>query len=158
LRAILVLRGHEAMLDADLAALYEVETRVLVQAVKRNAERFPEDFMFQLAIKEVERLRSQIATIDRLWGTSGAPSRFACRSPLERPAVKTRNERDLDLENCAYHWHSPPNCADRTRAAAVRAAPALGGRQRTPAGTRRSRVRRPNWVSAIDDGLESPPP
>ena len=58
-RAILVLRGHKAMLDADLAALYEVETRVLVQAVKRNVERFPEDFMFQLATEEVERLRSQ---------------------------------------------------------------------------------------------------
>jgi hypothetical protein len=58
-RAILVLRDHKVLLDSDLAALYEVETRVLVQAVKRNLERFPEDFMFQLGPEEVESLRSQ---------------------------------------------------------------------------------------------------
>jgi hypothetical protein len=58
-RAILVLRGHKVMLDADLATLYEVETRALVQAVKRNIERFPEDFMFQLDAEEVQALRSQ---------------------------------------------------------------------------------------------------
>jgi hypothetical protein len=58
-RAILLLRGHKVMLDADLATLYEVETRVLVQAVKRNIERFPEDFMFQLDVEEVQALRSQ---------------------------------------------------------------------------------------------------
>ena len=58
-RAILLLRGHKVLLDADLAALYEVETRVLVQAVKRNLERFPEDFMFQLGPEEVDSLRSQ---------------------------------------------------------------------------------------------------
>jgi len=58
-RAILLLRGHKVMLDADLATLYEVETRALVQAVKRNLERFPEDFMFQLDAEELEALRSQ---------------------------------------------------------------------------------------------------
>ena len=58
-RAILVLRGLKVMLDSALAALYDVETRVLVQAVKRNQERFPEDFMFQLEAAEVEVLRSQ---------------------------------------------------------------------------------------------------
>ena len=47
-QAILVLRGHRAMLDSDLANLYEVPTKVLVQAVKRNRQRFPQDFMFQL--------------------------------------------------------------------------------------------------------------
>ena len=50
------------MLDADLAELYEVETRVLNQAVKRNINRFPNDFMFQLTKKEWEDLRSQIAS------------------------------------------------------------------------------------------------
>ena len=59
-RAILLLRGEKVMLDADLAALYGVATRVLVQAVKRNAERFPPDFMFQLTREEVNLLRSQI--------------------------------------------------------------------------------------------------
>ena len=58
-RAILLLRGHKVILDADLATLYEVETRALVQAVKRNLERFPQDFMFQLGAEEVEVLRSQ---------------------------------------------------------------------------------------------------
>ena len=58
-RAILVLRGNKVMLDADLAALYEVDTRVLLQAVKRNADRFPADFMFQLTLEEAQRSRSQ---------------------------------------------------------------------------------------------------
>jgi hypothetical protein len=56
---IFMLRDHKVMLDADLATLYAVETRVLVQAVKRNLERFPQDFMFQLDAEEVEGLRSQ---------------------------------------------------------------------------------------------------
>lgn len=51
-KAILLIRGHKVMLDADLAALYEVEVRVLVQAVKRNLARFPPDFMFQLTPEE----------------------------------------------------------------------------------------------------------
>lgn len=58
-RAILVLRGHKVLLDADLAELYQVETRSLVQAVKRNLERFPSDFMFQLNNQELSALRSQ---------------------------------------------------------------------------------------------------
>jgi ORF6N domain len=57
---IYAIRGQTVMFDADLAALYGVETRVLVQAVKRNAERFPEDFMFQLSGEELEDWRSQI--------------------------------------------------------------------------------------------------
>jgi hypothetical protein len=61
-RAIAVLRGHKVLLDEDLAALYGVETKVLVQAVKRNAARFPEDFMFQLSAPEWAALRSQIVT------------------------------------------------------------------------------------------------
>lgn len=47
-RAILLIRGHKVMLDVDLAALYEVDTKVLNQAVKRNIDRFPPDFAFQL--------------------------------------------------------------------------------------------------------------
>lgn len=59
-KRIFVVRGRQVMLDEDLADLYGVETRVLVQQVKRNAKRFPEDFMFQLAGTEAEVLRSQI--------------------------------------------------------------------------------------------------
>jgi len=55
-------RGKTVMLDSDLAELYEVDTRVLNQSVKRNLSRFPEDFMFQLTVDEFEILRSQIVT------------------------------------------------------------------------------------------------
>ena len=58
-RRIVRLRGHNVLFDAVLATLYGVDTRELVQAVKRNAERFPSDFMFQLTPGEVVRLRSQ---------------------------------------------------------------------------------------------------
>jgi len=66
-RSILLFREHKVLLDADLAELYGVETRVLVQAVKRNAHRFPDDFMFQLSDDEFEDLRSQ-SVISRSWG------------------------------------------------------------------------------------------
>jgi phage regulator Rha-like protein len=56
---IYLLRGHKVMLDRDLAELYGVETRALIQAVKRNPARFPSDFMFQLTNQEVIGLRSQ---------------------------------------------------------------------------------------------------
>ena len=62
-RAILVLRGHKVMLDADLARLYGVPTKVLNQAVTRNIDRFPKDFMFQLTEEEATRLRSQTVTL-----------------------------------------------------------------------------------------------
>ena len=57
-----VIRGKQVMLDRDLARLYGVEARALNQAVQRNIERFPEDFMFQLSKEEFENLRSQIVT------------------------------------------------------------------------------------------------
>lgn len=60
------IRGQKVMLDRDLAEMYGVETRALNQAVKRNAERFPEDFMFQLTIHEWNDLKSQIVTSS--WG------------------------------------------------------------------------------------------
>lgn len=63
-RKIYEIRGQRVILDRDLAALYQVETRVLNQAVKRNAERFPDDFMFQLTKEEAEVLRSQIVTLN----------------------------------------------------------------------------------------------
>jgi hypothetical protein len=56
---ILLVRGHRVLLDADLAALYGVKTRALNQAVKRNAERFPSDFMFRLSARELDNWRSQ---------------------------------------------------------------------------------------------------
>jgi hypothetical protein len=59
---ILILRGQKVLLDADLAALYDVPTKRFNEQVKRNLERFPEDFMFQLTQEEYDSLRSQFAT------------------------------------------------------------------------------------------------
>ena len=59
-QAIYLIRGQNVMLDRDLAELYGVETRALIQAVKRNPTRFPEDFMFQFTPEELENWRSQI--------------------------------------------------------------------------------------------------
>src|SRR2546430_17384683 len=61
---IRTVRGHKVLLIADLAALYEVPTKALVQAIKRNPERFPANFMFHLTEQEVRALRSQIVTLD----------------------------------------------------------------------------------------------
>lgn len=61
-KAIYLIRGEKVMLDRDLALLYSVETKVLNRAVKRNLQRFPLDFMFQLTAEETEILRCQIGT------------------------------------------------------------------------------------------------
>lgn len=63
---IFLIRGQKTMLDADLAELYGVETRRLNEQVRRNSERFPEDFMFQLSEEEFANLKSQFATSS--WG------------------------------------------------------------------------------------------
>jgi hypothetical protein len=73
---ILLLRGQRVMLDADLALLYDVETRVLVQAVTRNRDRFPEDFMFRLSREEFADLRSQIGISSRGGGRRFPPYAF----------------------------------------------------------------------------------
>src|ERR1051326_1591482 len=65
-RKIYIMRGEKVMLDSDLAELYQVQTKVLNQAIRRNRNRFPEDFMFQLTAEETENLRSQIVTSS--WG------------------------------------------------------------------------------------------
>ncbi len=62
---IFLIRKEKVMLDSDLAELYGVETRVLKQAVRRNIERFPDDFMFHLTLKEYRSLRSQIVILKR---------------------------------------------------------------------------------------------
>jgi hypothetical protein len=65
-RAILFIRGHKVMLSPELAGLYHVEPRILIQAVKRNLDRFPDDFMFQLTAEEWEDLKSQFVISS--WG------------------------------------------------------------------------------------------
>lgn len=63
---IFIIRGVQVMIDKDLAKLYQVETRRLMEQVKRNIERFDSDFMFQLTKKEFDNLKSQNATSS--WG------------------------------------------------------------------------------------------
>lgn len=63
---IFIIRGHKFMLDSDLADLYGVPTKTLIQAVKRNRKRFPDDFVFLITNKEVTCLRSQIVTSNRI--------------------------------------------------------------------------------------------
>jgi hypothetical protein len=63
-RRIHLIQGHRVMLDSDLAKLYHVTTKAFNQAVKRNQNRFPKDFMFQLTLEEATALRSQTVTLD----------------------------------------------------------------------------------------------
>jgi phage regulator Rha-like protein len=63
-RRIHLIQGHRVMLDSDLAKLYHVTTKAFNQAVKRNQDRFPKDFMFQLTLEEARALRSQTVTLD----------------------------------------------------------------------------------------------
>ena len=72
---IYTIRNQQVMLDIDLAVLYNIENKVLNQAVKRNIERFPEDFMFQLTTKELQNLKSQFVT-SRWGGTRKLPHVF----------------------------------------------------------------------------------
>jgi hypothetical protein len=74
--SILIIRGQKVLLDVDLARMYGVTTKVLNQAVRRNAERFPDDFMFQLDSEETQNLRSQIVTSNRRGGRRYYPYAF----------------------------------------------------------------------------------
>ena len=73
---IYIIRGEQVMLDYDLAEMYGMETKRLKEAVKRNINRFPSDFMFQLSKEEFESLRSQFATSNKRGGTRYMPFAF----------------------------------------------------------------------------------
>ena len=75
-RSILVIRGENVLLDADLAEMYGVETRALTQAVKRNLDRFPDDFMFQLTPEEFDQLRQHYGASSQWGGRRYAPYAF----------------------------------------------------------------------------------
>ncbi|MEM7249192.1 MAG: ORF6N domain-containing protein [Acidobacteriota bacterium] len=75
-RAIYLARGEKVMLDADLATLYGVTTKALKQAVRRNRERFPEDFMFELTLEEFRALRSQFVTLKESDSQRGQHPKF----------------------------------------------------------------------------------
>lgn len=88
--AIRIVRGHKVLLDTDLATRYGVKTRVLVQAVKCNRDRFPADFMFQLTNQEVAALRSQSVISNAQPGRGGrryAPYAFSEHGALMAATV-----------------------------------------------------------------------
>jgi hypothetical protein len=78
---IRTIRGHKVLLASDLAVLYDVETRALVQAVKRNLDRFPQDFTFQLTEQELTALRSQFVILDETTSEGRGRGRYAKYAP-----------------------------------------------------------------------------
>jgi hypothetical protein len=96
-RRIYLIRGQKVMLDSDLAALYQVPTKALNQAVQRNLERFPQDFMFRLTDQEVTSNRSQIVTGSRRHRDSRAlPYAFTEHGVAMLSAV-LRSERAVQM-------------------------------------------------------------
>ena len=85
---ILTIRGQKVVLDTELARIYGVPTKVFNQAVKRNKNKFPADFMFQLAAEEYEHLRSQFATSNRSQFVTGSQRH---RNPRYAPYVFTEH-------------------------------------------------------------------
>lgn len=94
-QCIYAIRGRNVMLDSDLAGLYGVQTKVLLQAVKRNIERFPADFMFQLSAGDFEILRSQFVT-SRWGGRRYAPYAFTEQGVAMLSSV-LRSKRAIEI-------------------------------------------------------------
>jgi ORF6N domain len=93
-RRILNLRDQKVMLDRDLAILYGVETRALNQAVKRNPDRFPEDFVFTLSRQEIERISQTVTSSSEAKIFKASPSIYArrYRDAFECSKERTRGE------------------------------------------------------------------
>lgn len=92
---ILLIRGQKVMLSVHLAELYEVEPRVLIQAVKRNSERFPEDFMFQLNAEELANLKSQIVISS--WGGARTPPYALTEQGVAMLSSVLRSRRAIEV-------------------------------------------------------------
>lgn len=96
-QTILTLRGHRVMLDSDLAGLYGVETRGLVQAVRRNSGRFPADFMFQLTADEFANLRSQSVMSSAAHGRRRSPSYASTEQGVAMLSSVLRSQRAVQV-------------------------------------------------------------
>src|SRR5216684_2618007 len=94
---ILILRGHKIILDSDLAELYGVPVKRLNEQVKRNAERFPADFMFQLSAKEHDSLKSQIATSSKARGGRRYPPYAFTEHGAIMAATVLNSERAVEM-------------------------------------------------------------
>ena len=97
-QVILLIRGQRVMLDRDLAALYGVETKNLNKAVRRNLDRFPADFMFQLTVEEAECLRFQFGTLKQ-----GQHFHLSAM-PQSGATSLAKSSRAVDIPN----WHFKP--------------------------------------------------
>ncbi|HDQ99487.1 MAG TPA: ORF6N domain-containing protein [candidate division WOR-3 bacterium] len=95
-QAILLIRGHRVMLDSDLATLYGVQTGALVRAVKRNTQRFPEDFMFQLTPGEFRDLKCQTG-ISSSWGGRRRPPYAFTEQGVAMLSSVLRSERAVQV-------------------------------------------------------------
>lgn len=133
---ILLLRGQKLLLSSDLAALYEVEARVLNQAVARNRERFPEDFMFALTAEEYANLKSQNVTSS--WGGARrAPPYAFTEQGVAMLSSLLRSERAVQVNIAITRLRQAPGDAgqpSRTRREAgphgAKIRPAIQGRVR----------------------------
>ena len=105
---ILVIRGHKVMIDADLAALYDVPTKRLNEQVKRNAERFPADFMFRLTRRERDELVANCDQLSRLKFASAMPCAFTEHGALMAASV-------LNTTRAVERNHPKTHDASRTR-------------------------------------------
>jgi phage regulator Rha-like protein len=83
-RRIYQMRGFRVMLDSDLAELYQVSTKALKQAIRRNIERFPGDFMFELSLEEYKTLRSQFVTLETGESLKGKHSKYSAYAFTEQ--------------------------------------------------------------------------
>jgi hypothetical protein len=102
-------RGHKVLLDTDLAELYGVATKVLLQAVRRNQERLPEDFMIQLTAAEWAALRSRIVTLESGRGQHRKYLPYAMS--VNRPGCSTRFSRRATRANVHVALTSRPTTA-----------------------------------------------
>lgn len=118
---IYYIREQKVMLDTDLAALYEVETKQLKRQVRRNTERFPDDFMFELTSEEFNSLRSQIGTLKRGEHPKYPPMAFTEQGVAMLSSVLNSSRainvniqiiriftriRQMLMENTEYDWRS----------------------------------------------------
>jgi hypothetical protein len=102
-QSIFIIRGMRVMLSTHLAALYDVEPRALIQAVKRNRQRFPADFMFQLDAGEWNSLKSQIVISS--WGGSrrAAPYAFTEQGiAMLSSVLKSRRAIQVNIDNARF--------------------------------------------------------
>lgn len=158
-QSILLIRGQKVMLDNDLASLYGVETKILNRAVRRNADRFPEDFAFQLNEEEFENLRCHFGTSSSRGGRRYAPYAFTeqgvamLSSVLRSPravAVNVEIMRTLCPPSADARLTRRPGAKARRPGKEVRRSVPSRLRRHPPThGSGEERLAPPHWVSIV---------